>query len=381
MDNTTCYCRNPQCALYGRMAPDAQLKFRGWHRQAARFRCQFCPGLVSARTGTAYAGIRTDATAYLRGATALAEGMSIRATGRLLSVDKDTVNHWLPVLGVHCQHVMRYFFRHLHVRECQLDELWTFVAKKEARLTPLEKLAAVAGDAWVWIAFSPVNKLVLAWVVGKRTLCAARQLMVQLKAATDGHIPFFTSDALPHYAEALLEVYGVWMTPLRQGARGRFPHPRRCPPPDLCYAIVVKERKYGRVIHVTTRVVYGTIAQVEAALQASPVSWAINTYGVERNNLTVRQHTRRLGRKVNAFSKEPDYLEHQLTLALAYYHFVVPHRSLRQRLPHSLPTKGRNGSRKKWKPVTPAMAAGLTDHVWTMDELLSFRVPPEALWR
>ena len=117
------------------------------------------------------------------------------------------------------------------------------------------------------------HALVLAWVVGKRTLCSARELVSQLQSATDGHIPFFTSDALPHYAEALLDVYGVWMTPMRQGTRGRFPHPRRCPPPDLCSAIVVKERKYGRVIHVTTRVVYGTIAQVEAALQASPVSW------------------------------------------------------------------------------------------------------------
>jgi hypothetical protein len=101
---------------------------------------------------------------------------------------------------------------------------------------------------------------------------------------------------------------------------------------------------------------------------------------VERNNLTVRQPARRMGRKVNAFSKDQDYLESQLTLAFAYYHFVVPHRSLRPRLPHPLPTKGHNGSPKKWQPVTPAMAAGLTDHVWTMDELLSFRVPPDALW-
>jgi hypothetical protein len=188
------------------MAPYAQLKFRGWHRHAARFRCQVCPALVSARTGTAYAGIRTDATTYLRGATALAEGMSIRATGRLLSVDKDTVNHWLPVLGVHWQHVMQYCFRHLHVRACQLDALWTCMAKKEARLTSWEKLAAIAGNAWVWIAFSPVHTLVLAWVVGQRTLCAARQLVAQLQSATDDHIPFFTRDALPHYAEALLAV-------------------------------------------------------------------------------------------------------------------------------------------------------------------------------
>ena len=119
MDDKTCYCRNSQCALYGRMAPYAQLQFRGWHRQAVRFRCQVCPGLVSARTGTASAGIRTDAITYLRGATALAEGMSMRATGRLLSVDKDTVTHWLPVLGAHGQHVLRYFFRRLHVLECQ----------------------------------------------------------------------------------------------------------------------------------------------------------------------------------------------------------------------------------------------------------------------
>src|SRR5262245_2920585 len=102
--------------------------------------------------------------------------------------------------------------------------------------------------------------------------------------------------------------------------------------------------------------------------------------GIQYERLTIRQHTRRMGRKVKAFSKEPDFLEHQLTLAFAYYHFVVPHRGLRQRLAHPLPTKGSKGSYKKWKAVTPAMAAGLTDHVWTMDELLSFRVPPKSLW-
>src|SRR5215831_12572850 len=380
MDYKTCYCRNPKCALYGRIAPYTPLKFRGWHRNAARVRCQVCGALVSARTGTAYAGLRTDATTYLRGATALAEGLSIQATGRLLGVDKDTVNHWLPVLGGHCQNVMNEIFRNLHLRECQLDELWTFISKKEAHLTPIEKLAEVYGDAWVWIAFSPVYKLVPAWVVGKRTLRYARRLLFRLKSATDGYIPFFTSDDLPHYANALLEVYGVWDTPPRQGTRGRLPKPRRYPPPDLCYAVVVKERAHGRVVHVTTRLVYGTTEQVETALRMSPVSRTITTYGVERQNLTVRQHSRRMGRKVNAFSKDPDYLEEQLTVAFAYYHFVIPHRSLRQRLACPLPTKGGKGSYKKWKSVTPAMAAGLTDHVWTMDELLSFRVPPKSLW-
>ena len=380
MKTDTCYCRNAHCQFYGRVGQQARLVFRDWHDDAPRFRCTDCDHLVGARTGTAYAGIRTAESIYQSGARHLAEGTSIRATGRLLSLDKDTVCHWLPQLGTHCNGVMSYFFRNLHVSECQLDELWTFIFKKEDQLTPLDKLLGIYGDAWVWIAFSPVCKLVPAWVVGKRTLANARKLVFRLKSATDGYIPFFTSDELPHYADALLEVYGIWYTPPRQGTRGRNPLPRKAPPPDLCYAVVVKEREKGRVVNVTTRIVYGSEQQVIAALNASPVSTTINTYGVERNNLTIRQHSRRMGRKVNAFSKERDYLEHQLTLAFAYYHFVRPHRGLRQRLPEPIPTKGPRASHKKWKPVTPAMAAGLTNHVWSMDELLSFRVLPQQNW-
>jgi hypothetical protein len=137
---------------------------------------------------------------------------------------------------------------------------------------------------------------------------------------------FGTTVCNVNHINALLEVYGVWDTPPRQGPRGRLPKPRRYPPPDLCYAVVVKERAHGRVVHVTTRLVYGTTEQVETALRMSPVSRTITTYGVERQNLTVRQHSRRMGRKVNAFSKDPDYLEEQLTVAFAYYHFVIPHR-------------------------------------------------------
>lgn len=380
MEFTTCCCLNPKCPRYGKTGTAARLKFHDWNRAAPRFRCRECRSVFSASSGTAYAGIRTEPTIYQRGVKALAEGVSIRATGRLIEADKDTVQRWLPIVGQHCGELMNYFFRNLHLTECQLDELWTFVFKKEAHLTALEQLQEIYGDAWVWIAFSPVCKLVPAWVVGKRTLSHARKLVFRLKSTMDGQLPFFTSDELPHYAKALLEVFGQWVQSPRQGRRGRLPLPHRVAPPDLCYAVVVKKRENGRVVEVNTRIVYGSQAQVDATLAASPVSETINTYGVERNNLTVRQHSRRMGRKVNAFSKDRDYLEHQLTLAFAYYHFVAPHRGLRQRLPRALPTKGRKGSYKKWKPVTPAMAAGLTDHVWTLDELLSFRVPPKLMW-
>jgi hypothetical protein len=144
----------------------------------------------------------------------------------------------------------------------------------------------------------------------------------------------------------------------------------------LHYAQVVKRRKSGRVVEVTTKIIFGSEAAVQARLAASGVSQTINTSFVERNNLTCRQCNGRLSRKVLSFSKDLTWLEKHLWLSLAYYHFVLPHDSLSQRLSAPQPTRG-SGSPKKWQPVTPAMAAGLTDHVWTMEELLSYRVPPD----
>jgi transposase-like protein len=101
MDDTTCYCCNPRCPLFGATAPRSCLRLHAWQRHRPRFRCDVCGVVVSASTGTTYAGIRTDLQSDRRGATALAKGLSSRATARLLRVDKDPVNHWLPVLGRH----------------------------------------------------------------------------------------------------------------------------------------------------------------------------------------------------------------------------------------------------------------------------------------
>lgn len=147
MDTRTCYCRNRSCIAYGQSGHQSQLRPRGMHNHAPRFECTACGHLVFARTGTAYAGIRVHETTYQLGAKLLAEGVAIRATARLLGVDKDTVCGWLPGLGRHGARVMAYHFRHLHLSECQLDELWTFVYKKEEHLDPVEQLAGVYGDA------------------------------------------------------------------------------------------------------------------------------------------------------------------------------------------------------------------------------------------
>src|SRR5262249_24312489 len=113
---------------------------------------------------------------------ALADSLRLPATRPLLGVAKGPIIHWLPVWGGPCQHVRQSFLRHLHGRACQLDALWTCFAKQAAHLTSWEKQAAIAGDAGGWIAGGPVNQLGLAGGVGPRPLCAARQLVAQLKA-------------------------------------------------------------------------------------------------------------------------------------------------------------------------------------------------------
>jgi IS1 family transposase len=213
--------------------------------------------------------------------------------------------------------------------------------------------------------------------VGKRDQDNANVLLQRLHAVSCGSIPFFTSDQLPHYARALLHVYGVPEVILHiPGKRGPKAKPKLLPPSDLHYAQVVKRRRGGRVVKVTTKIIFGSEEAVQNRLAASPVSQTINTSFVERNNLTCRQCNGRLSRKVLSFSKNLTWLEKHLWLSLAYYHFVLPHESLRLCLPEVQPTRG-SGSPKKWQPITPAMAAGLTDHIWTMEELLSYRVPPD----
>jgi hypothetical protein len=120
-------------------------------------------------------------------------------------------------------------------------------------------------------------------------------------------------------------------------------------------------------------VVFGTLAGVKRVLAAH--NWQINTAFIERQNLTIRQHAAAVGRCVTTLCKRKDGLRQQLALYHVYHNFCLPHASLRLPLPQPEPTHD-NGSAKRWRPRTPAMAAGLTDHVWTLREVLLFRVPP-----
>ncbi len=378
MNWETLYCPNRGCPYYGVPFQQGLLVKNGTSHGQKQALCRACGSSVSARYATAYWDLTAEPAIFEMAIRALAEGNSLRSTARIVQIDKDTACAWLHRAAQQCRLVMLYLWRDLPVAECQLDELWSFVHTKEQHLQTAKQLCATYGDAWVWIAFAPVWRLVLAFVAGQRTQASANLLLERVAHVTADGIPFFTSDQLAEYRTALLHVYGQWQQPTRNGNRGRYPHRRRVPPPDLLYAQVVKQRERGEVVAVTRKVVFGAADAIAARLATLPTSTTVNTSFVERENLTLRQHNRRLTRKTNGFSKELSWLEKQLWLSLAYYHLVLPHDSLRQPLDVPEPTRG-SGSARQWRPVTPAMAAGMTDHVWTTTELLSYRVPVSFL--
>lgn len=378
MDWATLYCPNHLCRCYGLPFAQGELVRNGSSHGAKQARCCACGRIVSLTYGTPYFKLDTDPWIFELAVRALAEGNSIHSTARIIQVDKDTVCAWLNRVAPHCRLIMLYLWRALHVEECQLDELWSFVHTKEQNLTTAKTWSETYGDAWVWLAFAPQWRLVLAFVVGKRTQAEANLLLERVKHVTDAHIPWFTSDQLPAYTTALLHTYGMWYQPERNGTCGRYPARRRIPLPNLLYAQVVKRRLQGHVVEVSRKLVFGTANDLEMRLAASSTSAKLNTSFVERDNLSWRTHNRRLTRKAQGFSKELGWMEKQLWLSFAYYHLCLPHLSLREPLPIPEPTRG-NGSPRKWRPVTPAMAAGITDHVWSTEELLSYRVPASFL--
>jgi hypothetical protein len=214
----------------------------------------------------------------------------------------------------------------------------------------------------------------LAIDVGARTLAMAQCFVHQVvQVLAPDCVPLFLTDGYTDYMTALLTHFGSWVELPRQRAQGPAPKPRWMPLPHLLYAQVIKvtrRRRLGRVSH---RVVFGTLAAIEQLLVAH--GWQINTAFIERVNLTIRQHVAAVGRRVLTLCKGEDGLRHQLALYQTYYNFCLPHASLRHPLPQPEPTNG-SGSAKRWRPRTPAMAAGLTDHVWTLRDVLLFRVPP-----
>lgn len=205
------------------------------------------------------------------------------------------------------------------------------------------------------------TKLAVSLVMGPRTQENATALWQDFAARTDHTIPaLITTDEYQPYRGAILRTYGHVKVVSRTGKPGRPRKPHVVPPKGLVYAMVHKLRRKGRVVQVTIRRVFGTARQVAQALACSTVSTQVNTSFVERFNATVRQHNSRKARKVYTFSKTMEQHVAMSWFALAYYNFCRPHLGLRLHVPG------------QWQLRTPAMAAGLSDHVWSLRELMRY---------
>ena len=208
------------------------------------------------------------------------------------------------------------------------------------------------------MALDPESRLVVSLVVGKRTAEATHALVRDFRRRTgDRVMRLMTSDEYPVYAEAIRDAYGRVVVPPRTGRPGRPRKPYTAVPPAVTYATVHKQKENNRVVRVSTRVVFGTDAAVAVAVAASAVGRVVNTSFVERHNATDRNRCSRKVRKSYAFSK--DWAVHRA--ATAFSNFCWPVRTLR--------VKGEN---RRWQKRTPAMAAGLTDHVWSVAEWLAY---------
>jgi IS1 family transposase len=377
VDTSQHFCPNPDC------------DYRGWvgwgnlsangHPSGGLWRqlyCSQCEGYFLETCGTPLHGKRVAPEKLVWAVGTLAEGLGIRAVARVFEVEPNTVLAWLVEVAEHAAAFSPYFLHDVRVTQVQLDELFALLsAVKTGEVSEAVAIARLSrSPPWVWAAIDPVTKLLLTIDVGDRTLAMAQGVVHQVvQVLAPDCVPLFLTDGFTEYATALLTHDGQWVHLPRQRAQGPAPKPRWRPLPQLLYAQVIKTVRRRRLVQVRHRVVFGTLEAMQQVLAAC--GWQINTAFIERVNLSIRHHVAALGRRVTTLCKHEDGLRQQLALYHVYYNFCLPHASLRVPLPQPEPTHG-SGSARQWQPRTPAMAAGLTDHVWTLREVLLFRVPP-----
>ena len=258
----------------------------------------------------------------------LVEGNSIRATVRMTGVAKNTVTKLLADLGVACVSYQDRTLRDLPCKTIECDEIWSYCYAKQKNVPQEHQGTFGYGDIWTWTAICADTKLVPAWLVGERTIEDARHFMTDLERrlanrvqlTTDGNVSYLTAvdrafKGGVDYA-VLQKIYGA-----EPGAEKRYS-------PAVCL---------------------GTKVEVE---QGVPNPAKISTSYVERQNLTMRMGMRRFTRLTNGFSKKVENLACAVSLHFMHYNFARPHKTL-----------------SKPYPTTPAMAAGVADHVWTVQEI------------
>lgn len=257
---------------------------------------------------------------------ALCEGMSIRATERLVGAHRDTIMRLGVRVGQGCARLHDAMMQGLHCNALELDELWAYVGKKQARVEVAE--TAEKGDQYTFLALDASRKAIVSYFTGKRSGMSTRYFISDLRQRVINQ-PQITSDGFQHYVPAVTAIFG----------------------PQVDFAMVVKNYRTVRGNEAAIRYSPGNIVSVSKQVVAGrPNQRHVSTSYVERVNLSVRMGQRRFTRLTNGFSKKLENHQAAVSLFVAHYNLCRVHETLR---------------------MTPAMALGVADHIWTVGELVA----------
>jgi transposase-like protein len=338
MDPATTFCPNLACPARGQIG---QGNIGIHSRQDQRFMCTECHQTFTATKGTAFYRLRTSAETVSLVVTLMAHGCPLQAIVVAFGYDERTVACWLARAGVQGQAVQEHLVEQPRdLGQVQADEI---------------RVKTQGGLVWMALALMVSTRLWLAGAVSPhRDLPLIRRLIAQVRGCARHRPLLFCTDGLCSYSRAIRETF---RDPERTGAHGR---PRLRPWRHILIAQVVKRYEQRRVVVVERRIVAGTPARVETLRRRSQGDGVINTAYIERLNATFRERLAALTRRGRALARRTVTLEHSMYLVGTIYNFCTPHESLKH--PHGA--------------QTPAMAAGITDHVWTVQALLALPAPP-----
>lgn len=341
------FCRNEKCPDRGKVG-EGNI---GVHSQKEqRCICRTCGKTFSIRKGTAMFGIKHEVNVFVIVVTLLAFGCPVQAIVMAFGLDERTVRRWQLKAGDHCQAVHKQVVgkSQLDLEQVQADEI---------------KVKTQKGTIWMAMAMMVSTRLWLGGVASaKRDKHLIRALADQIRAVALCRPLLLAVDGLVSYVDAFQKAF---RTPLPTGNVGR---PRLIAWPNINIVQVVKRRTAGS-LSIERRIAQGDAQQVDRCLLASQKGGVINTAFIERLNATFRQCLACLSRRTRHLARHAQTLEAGMFLVGCVYNFCTDHHALR--LPLWLSER-----RCRWVQRTPAMAAGLTDHRWTVDELLTFKVPP-----
>ena len=339
-------CPNSQCLYFGCTVESIHAMVacgvRGKTDRIRRWHCQACGTSVSERKFTPLYHLKTAPDRIGLVMVLLANGLDPSAAARVFQHDPRTISRWLTRGGAHASALHNLFFRRLRCTFLQLDELVANIRGDEQR-------------TFVWTAIDAVTKIIPQVHVGRRYIIDAYTLVHDLtRRLAPGHVPIFSSDGLRHYFSALTAHYGFWRDPV-PGKR----KPTWIVDPRLLFGMLYKIKVRRKLKDLYSRIRCGTRKLWRARTMALGFSGHVQTAFVERANLTLRELVAPLSRRTWSLARSQASLLLALHWGLCYYHFIRPHHSLRLSLVHAR---------------TPAMAARLTDHVWSVEQVLRYKI-------